>query len=111
MDSLNNYGILRFMKTQTPFRPYNPDQLLLLPPIGPNLGGSKPPESIQLPSFFNFQRTVYRIFKVIRSSPTGSWELYDLKSDPKELNNIITISPEAERMKEIVRSRVRRYQR
>ena len=32
MDSLNSYAILRFMKTQTPFRPYNPDQLLLLPP-------------------------------------------------------------------------------
>jgi len=32
MDSLSNYAILRFMKTQTPFRPYNPDQLLLLPP-------------------------------------------------------------------------------
>ena len=32
MDSVNNYAILRFMKTQTPFRPYNPDQLLLLPP-------------------------------------------------------------------------------
>ena len=29
---MNNYAILRFMKTQTPFRPYNPDQLLLLPP-------------------------------------------------------------------------------
>jgi len=32
MDSMSNYAILRFMKTQTPFRPYNPDQLLLLPP-------------------------------------------------------------------------------
>jgi hypothetical protein len=32
MDSLNNYAILRFMKTQTPFRPYNSDQLLPLPP-------------------------------------------------------------------------------
>lgn len=29
---MNNYGILSFMKTQKPFRPYNPDQLLLLPP-------------------------------------------------------------------------------
>jgi hypothetical protein len=29
---LSNYAILRFMKTQTSFRPYNPDQLLLLPP-------------------------------------------------------------------------------
>ena len=41
-------------------------------PIGANLGGSKPPESIPLPTFLNFQRTVYRIFKVIRSSPTDS---------------------------------------
>jgi hypothetical protein len=32
MDSLSNYAILRFMKTQTSFRPYNLDQLLLLPP-------------------------------------------------------------------------------
>ncbi len=32
MDSVNNYAILRFMKTQTLFRPYNFDQLLLLPP-------------------------------------------------------------------------------
>jgi transposase len=32
MDSLSIYGMLRFMKTQTAFRPYNPDQLLLLPP-------------------------------------------------------------------------------
>lgn len=32
MDSLNNYAIVGFMKTQTTFRPYNPDQLLLLPP-------------------------------------------------------------------------------
>ncbi len=32
MDSMSHYAILRFMKTQPPFRPYNPDQLLLLPP-------------------------------------------------------------------------------
>lgn len=29
---MNNYAILSFMKKQTPFRPYNPDQLWLLPP-------------------------------------------------------------------------------
>lgn len=49
--------------------------------------------------------------KIIYRERDDSWELYDLKADPKELNNIITISPEAERMKEIVRPRVRRYQR
>jgi transposase len=32
MDSPDNCAILRYMKTQTPFRPYNIDQLLLLPP-------------------------------------------------------------------------------
>jgi len=41
-------------------------------PIGPILVWSKSPESVPLPTFFNFQRTVYRIFKVIRSSPTDS---------------------------------------
>ncbi len=41
-------------------------------PLGTNLDGSKPPESIPLPTFFNFQRTAYRIFKVIRGSPTDS---------------------------------------
>jgi len=49
--------------------------------------------------------------KIIYLERDDSWELYDLKADPKELHNIITISPEAERMKEIVRPRVRRYKR
>jgi hypothetical protein len=44
----------------------------LVSPIEASLGGSKPPKSIPLPTFFNFQRTVYRIYKIIRSSPTGS---------------------------------------
>ena len=26
MESVNNYAIVRFMKTQKPFRPYSPDQ-------------------------------------------------------------------------------------
>ena len=37
------------------------------------------------------------------------WELYDLKADPGELNNMISTSPEAERMKAKIRPRVRRY--
>jgi hypothetical protein len=41
-------------------------------PIGINLGRSKSPESVPLPTFFNFQRTVYKICKIIRSSPTDS---------------------------------------
>jgi hypothetical protein len=45
---------------------------ILVSPIEANLGGSKSPESIPLPTFLNFQRTVYRIYKVIRSSPTDA---------------------------------------
>ena len=45
---------------------------VVISPIGATLGGSKLPESIPLPTFFNFQRTVCRIFKIIRSSPTDS---------------------------------------
>jgi hypothetical protein len=41
-------------------------------PIEANLGGSKSPKSVSLPTVFNFQRTGYRIFKVIRSSPIDS---------------------------------------
>ena len=37
-------------------------------PIKTNLDGTKFPEPIPLPTFFNFQRAVYRIYKVIRSS-------------------------------------------
>jgi len=49
--------------------------------------------------------------KIIYHERGDSWELYDLKADPLELKNIAETSPEAERMKEKVRSRVRRYQR
>ena len=41
-------------------------------PIGANLAGSKPPESVPLPTLFNFQRTVSRIYKLFRSTPTDS---------------------------------------
>jgi hypothetical protein len=30
--SFSNYAILRYVKTQTPFHRYNPNQLLVLPP-------------------------------------------------------------------------------
>jgi hypothetical protein len=41
-------------------------------PIGANLGVSKSPESVPLPTLFNFQRTVYRVYSIFRSSPTDS---------------------------------------
>ena len=44
----------------------------LVYPIEANLGGSKSPKLVPLPTFFNFQRTVCRIYKIIRSSPTDS---------------------------------------
>jgi len=47
--------------------------------------------------------------KIIYRERGDSWELYDLKTDPKELDNIIEKSPEAEVMKEKVRPRVRRF--
>jgi arylsulfatase A-like enzyme len=49
--------------------------------------------------------------KIIYRERDDSWELYDLKVDPKEQKNIIATSPEAERMKEMVKPRVRRCQR
>jgi arylsulfatase A-like enzyme len=48
-------------------------------------------------------------FKIIYRERNDSWELYDLKSDPEELNNIIGSSPETERLKEKVKPRVRRF--
>ena len=48
-------------------------------------------------------------FKIIYRERNDSWELYDLKSDPEELNNIFGSSPEAEGLKEKVKPRVRRY--
>jgi muconolactone delta-isomerase len=48
--------------------------------------------------------------KIIYRERDDSWELYDLKKDPKELNNLIGSSPLAEAMKEKVKPRVRRHQ-
>jgi len=49
--------------------------------------------------------------KIIYRERDDSWELYNLKVDPEEMNNVIEGSPQAEAMKQKVRPRVRRYQR
>ena len=46
--------------------------------------------------------------KIIYRERDDSWEVYDVERDPKEVNNIVAISAEAENMKQMVRSRVRR---
>lgn len=46
--------------------------------------------------------------KVIYRADLNMWEMYNLASDPKELSNIINVSPEAERLKNKLRPRVRR---
>lgn len=48
--------------------------------------------------------------KIIYQERGNSWELYDLKYDLKELNNIIEKLPSAEAMKQKIIPRVRRYQ-
>ena len=45
---------------------------VVVSPIKADLGLSKSPELIPLPTLLNFQRTVYRIYEIVRSSPTGS---------------------------------------
>jgi len=47
--------------------------------------------------------------KIIYLETDDSWELYDLRADPKEINNIIETSSAAEEIKEKVKPRVRRY--
>lgn len=47
--------------------------------------------------------------KIIYREKEGSWEFYDLKGDPKELNNIVDTSPAAEEMKKKLKPRVRRW--
>ena len=49
--------------------------------------------------------------KVIHRPDAGSWELYDLASDPAERTNIIETSAEAERMREVIAPRVKRWVR
>jgi arylsulfatase A-like enzyme len=47
--------------------------------------------------------------KVMYRANLDTWEMYDLKEDPKELNNIINTSPEAEELKSKLKPRVRRW--
>ena len=49
--------------------------------------------------------------KIIYHERDDSWELYNLEDGPEELQNIVASSPEAERLKEKIRPRVRRYER
>ncbi len=47
--------------------------------------------------------------KIIYRANLDSWEMYDLKQDPRELNNIVATSPEAGRLKGKLKPRVRRW--
>ena len=49
--------------------------------------------------------------KIIYRANLDSWEMFDLEADPKELDNIVDKSPEAERLKGKIRPRVRRWER
>jgi arylsulfatase A-like enzyme len=48
--------------------------------------------------------------KIIYREANDSWEMYDLKEDPKERNNLINISPAAEELKKKLKPRVRRWE-
>lgn len=47
--------------------------------------------------------------KIIYREREDNWELYDLGRDPREVNNIVEISPGAEALKQKVMPRIRRY--
>ncbi len=47
--------------------------------------------------------------KIIYRADLDVWEMYDLEKDPKELQNIVETSPEAERLKNKLKPRVRRW--
>lgn len=47
--------------------------------------------------------------KVIYRADLDNWEMYDLKEDPKELNNIINTSSHADDLKNKLKPRVRRW--
>jgi len=47
--------------------------------------------------------------KIIYRESGNIWEMYDLKEDPKELNNIIDTSAKADKMKEKLKARIRRW--
>jgi len=47
--------------------------------------------------------------KIIYRAGLDTWEMYDLKEDPRELNNIVNASPAAEELKRKLKPRVRRW--
>jgi len=47
--------------------------------------------------------------KIIYREANDSWEMYDLKEDPGEKNNIVNISSEAENLKRKLTPRVQRW--
>jgi len=47
--------------------------------------------------------------KIIYRANLDGWEMYDLKEDPKELNNIVDTSPVSEELKSKLKPRVRRW--
>jgi len=49
--------------------------------------------------------------KIIYRANLDSWEMYDLALDPKEQSNIVDTSPEADRLKAILKPRARRWER
>ena len=50
-----------------------------------------------------------RDLKIIYREANDSWEMYDLKEDPGEKNNIVNISSEAENLKKTLTPRVQRW--
>jgi arylsulfatase A-like enzyme len=61
----------------------------------------------------NLDRDIYyyreQDLKVIYRANLNTWEIYDLGVDPKELDNIVNSSPEANRLKNRIIPRVRRW--
>ncbi len=49
--------------------------------------------------------------KIIYRANPDSWEMYDLKSDPKEAHNIVNSSDKADEMKSCLEPRVRRWEK
>ena len=47
--------------------------------------------------------------KIIYHANLDSWEMYDLKEDPRELNNIVDSSPQTEELKNKLKPRARRW--
>jgi arylsulfatase A-like enzyme len=60
---------------------------------------------IEKDSYFYRQQDI----KLIYRANLDQWEMYDLKADPAEMNNIVAESPEAGEMKDKLRPRVKRW--